>query len=74
MLDKLHVVLLVVAARVTRQRVWLALPFAAFGTLALLGAIVGTHRHSYGVAALLFIQAVVHWRVFLQPVSVDRQP
>ena len=62
-------VTLLVATKVTSRRNWLALPFAAFGVLALFGARVGTHPHSYGVAALLFIQAVIIWRVFVQPTS-----
>lgn len=42
---------------------WLALPFGAFGCLALFGALIGPHPHNYGVAALLFVQGFIVWRV-----------
>jgi hypothetical protein len=47
-------------------RSWLSAPFIVFGALALLGALVGAHPHSYGVAAVMLIAAVficyVAWR------------
>ena len=67
-------VLLIVAIKLTRQRIWLVLPFAAFTIFALVGAIVGTHLHSYGVAVLLAVQSLIMWRVFIQQASVNGQP
>jgi uncharacterized membrane protein YcaP (DUF421 family) len=67
-------VLLIIAARISPRRTWLALPFAAFGALAVLGAVVGTHPHAYAVALLLFIQAVILWRVFRQPATTRSAP
>lgn len=66
-------VALVIAVKTARRSSWLALPFCAFGAVALLGAFVGTHPHNFGVAALLFIQAVIVWRMFRQPVSADER-
>jgi hypothetical protein len=55
---------LVVAIKIARRRrTLLALPFVVFGALALLGALVGTHPHSAGVALALLVQAAVIWRV-----------
>jgi hypothetical protein len=50
---------------------WLALPFAVFGALALLGAVLGAHPHSYGVAGLLLIQALIVWRLAPKAASVQ---
>jgi hypothetical protein len=63
-------VVLVVAYKIAAGSRWLALPFVAFGALALLGAVVGSHPHSYGVAALLLIQAFIIWRLAPKPASV----
>jgi hypothetical protein len=65
-------VLLILAARTTHRRAWLAFPFVAFGLLALLGGLVGNHPHSYGVAAVMVIQALILWRVFSRTISVAR--
>jgi hypothetical protein len=45
--------------RLSRPPAIVALPFIAFGGLALFGAIVGAHPHSYGVAAAMLAQAAV---------------
>lgn len=66
-------VALVLATRATSRSLLLAAPFAVFGALALFGAVIGTHPHSYGVAALLFIQAGIVWRLFAGPTSVAGQ-
>jgi hypothetical protein len=56
-------VALVVAYKSAAGSRWLALPFVALGAVALLGAVVGSHPHSYGVAALLLLQAFIIWRL-----------
>jgi len=53
---------LVFALKVAFSRSWLSIPFLVFGALALFGAFVGTHPHSYGVAAGMFIFAALIWR------------
>jgi hypothetical protein len=50
------------ALKITLVRGCLSIPFVVFGTLALLGALVGTHPHNFGVAAVMFIIAVLVWR------------
>lgn len=52
---------LVFALKVSLSRIWLSIPFLLFGALALFGAFVGTHPHSYGVAAGMFIFAALIW-------------
>lgn len=49
------------ALKITSLRGYLSIPFVVFGTLALLGALVGTHPHSFGVAAVMFVIAVFVW-------------
>jgi hypothetical protein len=49
------------AVKVASLRGWLAVPFVAFSALALFGAVVGTHPHSFGVGAILLIQAAIVW-------------
>ena len=50
------------ALKVASMRGWLPIPFVVFGTLALFGALVGTHPHSFGVAAAMLILSVLIWR------------
>jgi hypothetical protein len=64
-------VALAVAYKVAAGSRWLAVPFAAFGALALFGALVGPHPHSYGVAALLLAQAFIIWRLGTRPASAN---
>lgn len=64
-------VALAVSYKVAVGRRWLAVPFAAFGAFALVGALVGPHPHSYGVAALLLTQAFIIWRIGTRPTSAS---
>jgi len=50
------------AVKVASLRGWLSIPFVVFGTLALFGALVGTHPHSFGVAAAMLILSALIWR------------
>jgi hypothetical protein len=56
-------ILLVIAGRLSDSRWVTVLPFGLFGALAFLGAIVGSHRHSYFVAALMLLVAYWRWRM-----------
>ena len=64
-------VALALSYKVSAGSRWLAIPFAAFGTLALFGALVGQHPHNYGVAALLLAQAFIIWRLATRPASAS---
>lgn len=55
-------------ARWAKMSRWLAAPFVAFGVLALIGAVLGTHPHNLGVAALLFAGSLVVWKLSPAPV------
>lgn len=59
----ISIVAFIGAVKVASWRGWLSIPFAVFGILALFGALVGTHSHSFGVAATMLIQAVIIWLV-----------
>ncbi len=52
----------ILAVKISSLRSWLSIPFAVFGALALFGAFVGMHPHSFGVAPVMFITAVFVWR------------
>ncbi len=65
--------LLLAARAVVADRLrWLSLPYAAFGILATLGALVGTHLYSLGVAGLLFVHAALVWKAGQQRASGNR--
>lgn len=51
------------AVKVVSLRGWLGIPFAVFGTLALFGALVGTHPHNFGIAVVVLLQATIIWFV-----------
>jgi len=55
-------ILFYAAASLSRKRWPTVIPFVLFGGLALFGAIVGSHPHSYLVVAVLFVVAVLRWR------------
>jgi hypothetical protein len=55
------IVAFICSMKVGSLRSWISIPFVVFGALALLGAFVGTHPHSFGVAATMLIAAVLIW-------------
>jgi len=60
----------IVAARsIATNARWLALPYVAFGAIATLGAFVGSHPHSFGVAGAMFLHAYIVWRGTSTPSS-----
>ena len=56
------IVAFIFSIKVASLRSWISIPFVVFGALALLGAFVGTHPHSFGVAATMLIAGVLIWR------------
>ncbi|HLK64469.1 MAG TPA: hypothetical protein VKU19_13580 [Bryobacteraceae bacterium] len=68
--------LLLLAARaiVADRLRWLAIPYVLFGILATLGALVGTHFYSFGVAGLLFVHASVVWKAGQQKSAKQKGP
>lgn len=57
------IVSFILAVKIISLRSWLSIPFAVFGALALFGAFVGMHPHSFGVALVMFIAALFVWRM-----------
>lgn len=57
------ILLMAARALIGRRLRWLSLPYAAIGVVAFLGAAVGPHRYSFGVAGLLFLQSYLIVRV-----------
>jgi len=55
-------ILFYAAASVSDKRWPTVVPFALFGALAVLGGVVGSHPHSYLVAAIMLLVAFWRWR------------
>jgi hypothetical protein len=56
----IFILLLSIARQLSDSKWCVILPFGLFSALALVGALVGTHPHSYLVAAVMFIIVIAH--------------
>jgi len=65
----------ILAARaLSRCSRWLALPYAAFGALAVLGGMVGAHPHNFIVAAAMFLHTHFVWKASTRPTTQSHTP
>lgn len=61
------------AIRFARDGRWLALPYIGFGMLATFGGVAAKNHRDFVVAAVMFLQACVLWKV-VRPRSSTHRP
>jgi hypothetical protein len=59
----LSAVAVLTARAISHGSRWLALPYVAFGLLALLAGAIGAHPHNFAVAVLMFLHAYLLWKM-----------
>jgi hypothetical protein len=59
----ISIIALFMAIRFARGGRWLALPYVGFGMLAAFGGVVAKNHRDLAVAAVMFLQACVLWKV-----------